>query len=51
MLFHFTDDPGVPHSQHHRNFLKEHVVFKEVTQSCLCYWFYVIQTQLTKTVL
>ncbi|CAN6922025.1 unnamed protein product [Brassica oleracea] len=22
-------DPGVPHSQHHRNFLKEHVVFKE----------------------
>ncbi|KAF3511091.1 hypothetical protein F2Q69_00003065 [Brassica cretica] len=23
------DDPGVPHSQHHRNFLKEHVVFKE----------------------
>ncbi|CAN8269587.1 unnamed protein product [Cochlearia groenlandica] len=22
-------DPSVPHSQHHRNFLKEHVVFKE----------------------
>ncbi|XP_010443678.1 PREDICTED: serine/threonine-protein phosphatase 4 regulatory subunit 3 isoform X2 [Camelina sativa] len=22
-------DPGVPHSQHHRNFLKEHVVFRE----------------------
>ena len=22
-------DPGVPHSQHHRNFLNEHVVFKE----------------------
>ncbi|KAF8093265.1 hypothetical protein N665_0385s0014 [Sinapis alba] len=22
-------DPGVPHSQHHRNFLKDHVVFKE----------------------
>uniref|UniRef100_A0A1J3GYB5 Serine/threonine-protein phosphatase 4 regulatory subunit 3 n=1 Tax=Noccaea caerulescens TaxID=107243 RepID=A0A1J3GYB5_NOCCA len=22
-------DPGVSHSQHHRNFLKEHVVFKE----------------------
>nr|VDC92785.1 unnamed protein product [Brassica oleracea] len=28
-------DPGVPHSQHHRNFLKEHVVFKEVIQCSL----------------
>lgn len=27
----FADDPEVPCVQHHRNFLKEHVVFKEVT--------------------
>ena len=26
----FADDPEVPNVQHHRNFLKEHVVFKEV---------------------
>lgn len=25
-----SDDPEVPHVQHHRKFLKEHVVFKEV---------------------
>lgn len=27
----FADDPEVPHVQRHRSFLKEHVVFKEVT--------------------
>lgn len=26
-----ADDPEVTHIQHHRSFLKEHVVFKEVT--------------------
>ena len=25
-----SDDPEVPHVQHHRKFLKEHVIFKEV---------------------
>jgi hypothetical protein len=25
-----SDDPEVPHVQHHREFLKENVVFKEV---------------------
>lgn len=25
-----ADDPDIPHVQHHRSFLNEHVVFKEV---------------------
>lgn len=32
-LFPLTDDPNVPQShQHHRNYLKAHVVLKEVKQ-------------------
>lgn len=30
LLLWFADDPDVPEVQHYRNFLKEHVVFKEV---------------------
>ena len=46
MLTLLIDDPGVPHSQHHRNFLKEHVVFKEVTLCSLMLLVHLVQDKL-----